>query len=271
VDLERRNILGSGGKMAAFAALLGAGLLRPSALLAAWNQRAFDAMRLNDALAALGIQRPAQTKDIVIDAPDVADNGAFVPVQIVSNIPGTETLAVFVDKNPWPHIARFHMSPGAVAFIAMQLRMKETSPVRVVAEAGGKHYVAAREVRVTVGGCGNEGAPDTPFTADKSPAIRIRARLAGDVADVRALMKHPMENGLRKNAAGQPIPEHFIRNVRVELNGRTVLEAETGRSVSANPLFRFKLKGATAGDRVALRWEDSLGAVQSGDASVAAS
>jgi sulfur-oxidizing protein SoxY len=271
---QRRGVLNRVGMTAALAAALGAGMFRPSRLLAAWNQRAFDAKRLNDALAALGVDRATESKDILIDAPDFAENGAFVPLEIVGNIPGTETLAVFVDRNPWPYIARFDVSRGALAFVTMRVRVGETSPLRVVAQAGGSQYVAVKEVKVTLGGCGDGGAGDTSSALDKSAdtkPMRIRASVAGDVANVRVLMTHPMENGLRKDAAGQPIPEHFIRSVSAQLNSRTVLEAEFGRSVSANPLIGFRLKGAKAGDKLVLRWVDSKGFSRTDETSVGVS
>ncbi|MCL4800967.1 MAG: thiosulfate oxidation carrier complex protein SoxZ [Burkholderiales bacterium] len=274
MNAQRRDVLQRMGKTAALAAGLVAGVLRPTEVLAAWNHRAFDAKRLSDALDALGVERPAATRDILIQAPETVDSGAFVPIEIVSTIAGTETLALFVDRNPWPYIARFDVSRGALAYASIRVRVGESSPVRVVANAGGRQYVAVKQVNVTVGGCGDASGGDASAALDGSQApqpIRIRAIAAGEVASVRVLMTHPMENGLRKSGSGQPIPEHFIRSVSARLNGRTVLEAEFGRSVSANPLIGFKVKGAKAGDRLVLRWEDSKGLARTDEASVSAS
>jgi len=100
--------------------------------------------------------------------------------------------------------------------------------------------------------------------------MKIRARLEGDVADVRVLMTHPMENGLRKSASGQAIPEHFIQSISVQLNGATVLEAEIGRSVSTNPVFGFRVKGAKADDKFTLTWKDNRGLARTDEARVSA-
>ena len=90
--------------------------------------------------------------------------------------------------------------------------------------------------------------------------MRIRATMAGDVADVKVLMNHPMETGLRKDAkTGQLVPAHFIQEVTATINGATVLAAEIGGGVSKNPYLGFKVKGAKSGDTVEVSWEDNKG------------
>ena len=268
MDIERRRVLKGTGTAGMLAAAFAAGILKPSALLAAWNQRAFDAKSLADALEASGLSGAALSKSIVIEAPDFAEDGAFVPVQITSNIAGTEAIAIVIDKNPYPYIARFDLSGGAQPFVALRVRVAESSPLRVLVAAGGKHYGATKDVKVTAGGCG--GAAEAPGPSEKPEPMKIRAQLEGDAAHVRVLMAHPMENGLRKTAGGQAIPEHFIQGVSVQLNGRTVLAAEIGRSVSTNPFFAFKVKGAKAGERLAITWKDNKGARRTDEATVSA-
>jgi sulfur-oxidizing protein SoxY len=135
-------------------AVLGALLMKPLAALAAWNEQAFGAKSTADALKSLGAPGPAASKDIVIDAPQIAENGAVVPIEISSNLPGTTSIAVLIEKNPFPLAGRFDFKEGAVAFVKLNVKMGETSDVRVLAEAGGKHYFATREIKVTIGGCG---------------------------------------------------------------------------------------------------------------------
>ncbi|HZQ72392.1 MAG TPA: thiosulfate oxidation carrier protein SoxY [Burkholderiales bacterium] len=135
-------------------AALGAALLKPWAVLAAWNKEAFGAKTAPEALKGIGAVGAAPSKDIVIDVPQIAENGAVVPVEITSNIPGTKSLSVLVDKNPFPLVAKFDFMEGALPFVKVNVKMGETSDVRVIAEAGGKHYVATKEVKVTIGGCG---------------------------------------------------------------------------------------------------------------------
>ncbi|MBL8473287.1 MAG: thiosulfate oxidation carrier complex protein SoxZ [Rhodocyclaceae bacterium] len=100
--------------------------------------------------------------------------------------------------------------------------------------------------------------------------MKIRARLAGDVADLRVLMAHPMETGQRKDArSGQPIPPHFIQKFSIALNGTHVLEAQTGMAVSRNPVFGFKLAGIKAGDKFTITWTDNHGETRSDETVVA--
>ena len=89
--------------------------------------------------------------------------------------------------------------------------------------------------------------------------MKIRATLQGDVADVRVLMAHPMETGLRKDAAGKLVPLHFIQTITAQLNGKTVFTADVSQAVSRNPVFAFKVKGAKVGDKLSITWQDNTG------------
>lgn len=90
--------------------------------------------------------------------------------------------------------------------------------------------------------------------------IRIRVRLDGEVADVRALIAHPMETGLRKDAkTGELVPLHFIQTVLVTLNGTPVLEAEWSQAMARNPYLQVRIRGARAGDEIRLAWQDNRG------------
>jgi sulfur-oxidizing protein SoxZ len=89
--------------------------------------------------------------------------------------------------------------------------------------------------------------------------MKMRATLKGDVADVRVLMSHPMETGQRKDGSGKVIPLHFIQEVAVKLNGKTVIEGQISQAVSRNPVFSFRVKGAKAGDKLEVTWLDNKG------------
>jgi sulfur-oxidizing protein SoxY len=129
-------------------------VMKPLAVLAAWNEQAFGAKTAADALQGIGAAGAAPSKDIVIEAPQIAENGAVVPIEVSSNIPGTTAIAVLIEKNPFPLASRFEFKEGALPFVKLNVKMGETSDVRVVATAGGKSYVATREIKVTIGGCG---------------------------------------------------------------------------------------------------------------------
>jgi sulfur-oxidizing protein SoxY len=138
----------------ALAAVLALGVLKPFAALAAWNKDAFGAKTAPDALKSLGVPSASPSKEVLIEAPQIAENGAVVPIEISSNVPGTTAIMVLIEKNPFPLVGRFEFKEGALPFVKVNVKMGETSDVRVVAEAGGKHYSATKEIKVTIGGCG---------------------------------------------------------------------------------------------------------------------
>lgn len=149
----RRNVLKGATGAGAVAVAVAAGLITPARVLAA-PRAAFDAKGMADTFKAMGISAPADSKDITIKAPDIAENGAVVPVEVTSAIPGTSAIAIFAEKNAQPLVADFALMGGAQGFISTRIKMANTSLVRAVVTAGGKTYTAAKEVKVTIGGCG---------------------------------------------------------------------------------------------------------------------
>jgi len=125
-----------------------------AALAASWNKDAFGAKNAADVLKGLGASGAAPSKDVVIEAPQIAENGAVVPIEIVSNVPGTTSIVVLIEKNPFPLAGVFEFMDGALPFVRLNVKMGETSDVRVIAEAGGRRYTATKEIKVTIGGCG---------------------------------------------------------------------------------------------------------------------
>jgi sulfur-oxidizing protein SoxZ len=101
-----------------------------------------------------------------------------------------------------------------------------------------------------------------------SDPMRIRAQSAGDKATVRVLMSHEMETGLRKDGAGKVIPAWFIQEIAAQLNGKTVMTAQWGPAVSKNPFLQFSVKGAKAGDKIAITWTDNKGDKRTDEATV---
>ena len=98
--------------------------------------------------------------------------------------------------------------------------------------------------------------------------MRIRAQAAGDKATVRVLMAHEMETGQRKDVAGKTIPAWFIQEVTAALNGKTVMTAQWGPSVAKNPFLQFTIKGAKAGDKIAISWLDNRGDKRTDEAAI---
>ena len=99
--------------------------------------------------------------------------------------------------------------------------------------------------------------------------MKMRATAQNGVTDIRVLMAHPMETGQRKDASGKLVPMHFIQNVTVKLNGKTVVEAQISQAVSRNPVFSFRVKGGAKGDKVEVSWLDNHGETNQTEATVA--
>jgi sulfur-oxidizing protein SoxY len=139
-----------------FGLLAAAGLLTTREAFAqqqAWNKAAFETKSLADTYKVLG-GTPAESADIAITAPDIAENGAVVPVAVASKIPNTQAVYILVEKNPNMLAAGFNIPQGTSADVATRIKMGQTSNVYAVVKADNKYYVASKEVKVTLGGCG---------------------------------------------------------------------------------------------------------------------
>ncbi|MBM3343944.1 MAG: thiosulfate oxidation carrier protein SoxY [Betaproteobacteria bacterium] len=140
---------------AAAGALAAAGLFKTThALATAWNKAGFESKALADALKALGASNAASSRDIVINAPDVAENSAAVVIEVTSRIPGTQSISILAEKNPFPLVATLNFAGGAEPYAYVRIKMGQTSNVRAVVAAGGKFFTAVKEVKITIGGCG---------------------------------------------------------------------------------------------------------------------
>ena len=151
---QRRDTLKAGSGLGVLGLLAAAGMIKPEMANAAWNQTAFDAKNMDAAFAALNAGKPAESADVVITAPDIAENGAVVPVGVVSNLPKTEQIVIMIEKNPNMVAATFTLPEGTVADVQTRVKMGQTSDVYAVVKADGKFYMAKKEVKVTLGGCG---------------------------------------------------------------------------------------------------------------------
>lgn len=148
----RREMLGHG---AAVAALLAAAGLLPRPAQAAWAQAAFDAKSMADAVKALGGSAPAESKDVTLTGPDIAENGAVVPLGCACALPGVKKMLLLVEKNPSVLSAVFDVSDSVEANFSTRVKMGQSSNVYAVAMTGdGKVLFAQKEVKVTLGGCG---------------------------------------------------------------------------------------------------------------------
>jgi sulfur-oxidizing protein SoxY len=155
MNVLRRSFLKLTAGAGALTAAAAAGLVSSGQAWAAnWNKSGFDSKALADALKSLGATNPIESKDITITAPDIAENGAVVPVAITSKIPNTQNISILAEKNPFPLTATFDISGGTEAYVSTRIKMGQTTYVRAIVKADGKFYTTAKEIKVTVGGCG---------------------------------------------------------------------------------------------------------------------
>jgi len=121
---------------------------------AEWMPKSFDAKNLADALKELGVDKYTVSSDVAVVSAEIAENGAVVPVSVSSVIPNTEYMAILVEKNPSPLSAAFNIPEGTEASVTTRVKMGGTSNVYAVVKADGKWFLASKEIKVTLGGCG---------------------------------------------------------------------------------------------------------------------
>jgi len=154
-DMKRRVFLKGSLAVSTMAVAAGAGLLTPQAVMAAWPKDAFHAKASDAALSGIfGSGKTEASDKIKIKAPDIAENGAVVPVTITSSIAGVESIALMASANPTPLVAVFNLGKSTAADVSTRIKMGKTGDVIAVVKAGGKLYANRKSVKVTIGGCG---------------------------------------------------------------------------------------------------------------------
>jgi sulfur-oxidizing protein SoxY len=154
MDKKRRTFVKGTLAGATVGVAISAGLLAPRTVLAAWPKEAFESKTVADALKAVaGADTSAASGDITVKAPDIAENGAVVPVTVSTTL-NAESISIFAEKNPNPLVATFNMGANTEGYVSTRIKMSKTSPVIGVVKSGGKLFSARKEVKVTIGGCG---------------------------------------------------------------------------------------------------------------------
>ena len=154
-DTKRRLFLKGSVAASALGVAVGAGLLTPQAVLAAWPEAAFTAKEVGAAAKELlGTDATTESADINVKAPDIAQNGAVVPITVETSIEGVESIAIMASENPVPLVANFVMGEGALGFSGTRIKMGKTGDVVALVKAGDTVYTARKNVKVTIGGCG---------------------------------------------------------------------------------------------------------------------
>lgn len=152
--MQRRHFLKNTMATSAIALAATSGLLVPLQVLAR-NTKAFDAKSVQDAMkGAIGTELTEASDQITIKAPDIAENGAVVPVTISSKLSNVTAITILSEKNGTPLVAQFNLKGSTQAFVSTRIKMGKTSNIIAICETGGKFFSARKEVKVTIGGCG---------------------------------------------------------------------------------------------------------------------
>jgi len=155
MNQTRRTFLQATMAAGTIAVATSAGLLSPRTVLAAWPKKAFDATSVADAMKAIaGSTKAADSKDISVEAPDIAENGAVVSVTVKSKAAKTEQISVLVPENANPLCASYITTSAVDGFVTGRIKMRKTSDVIALVKADGKLLTAKKPVKVTLGGCG---------------------------------------------------------------------------------------------------------------------
>ena len=151
----RRKFLKSSALFSATAAAISAGLLAPGRAVAAYLADAFEAKDISGALkAATGIDSHTASGDVKLKAPDIAENGAVVPITVSSTLPNVDSITIIAKNNPTPLTSTYMLENGAEAFISTRIKLGKTSDIIAVVRSDGQLFSATQEVKVTIGGCG---------------------------------------------------------------------------------------------------------------------
>ena len=151
----RRTFLKAGMATGTIAVAAGAGLLTPGSVLAAWPKSAFETKKMDEAIKIInGSATTTNSKDITVEAPDIAENGAVVSVTVKTNLANVEKITILVPENVNPLAASYELGAQTDGFVTGRIKMRKTSDVVAIVKAGGKLMTAKKPVKVTLGGCG---------------------------------------------------------------------------------------------------------------------
>jgi thiosulfate oxidation carrier complex protein SoxZ len=225
---------------------------------ATWFAQAFDAKQTSDVLAALQATAVPVSKDIQIEAPQKAENGAVVQVEISSNQPAgsISSLRLLADANPTPLIASFELGKQVLPKLVTRIKLAQSGDLIALAQQNsGQFQQQRRSVIVLEDGCAGSEREE-PFAS----SMKMRARpLEDGTVELKIIIVHPMRTGRSKNDDGVLMPAHFMQLMQVLLNGKVIVDVQTGTGISRNPYFTFYVKDARVGDVIAVNWQDNRG------------
>lgn len=258
-NLQRRTWLKAGLVLATTPLWLAARKLQA----ATWFTQAFEAKQTDQVMAALKATAVPVSTDLQIEAPQKAENGAVVQVELTSDQPAgrVSSLRLLADANPTPLIASFELGKQVLPKLVTRIKLAQSGEIiALLQQASGQFQQQRRQVIVLEDGCAGSEREE-PFAT----SMKMRARLLADsplgknIAELKIIILHPMRTGRSKNDDGQLLPAHFMQLMKVALNGKVIVDAQTGTGISRNPYFTFYLKEAKVGDVIAVNWQDNLG------------
>jgi len=244
--------------------LLLVGLLGAStqALAAAWATQAFEAKQVDEVYTALHISSPTPAQDMQIEAPQKAENGAVVQVELLGAAPAgdIQQLRLLAAANPTPLIASFNLADNVLPRLVTRVKLAQSGDLMALQQrADGQVQAQRRGVIVLEDGCASSEREE-PFAS----SMKMRARLMEATAkppltELKIIILHPMRTGRSKDEAGRPVPAHFMQTMQVTHRGKVIVDAQTGTAISRNPYFTFYLIDAQEGDAIEVNWQDNLG------------
>ncbi len=230
---------------------------------ATWFVQAFEAKHTAEVMAAFKATAVPVAADLRIEAPQKAENGAVVQVELHSGqaAGALQALRILAEANPTPLIASFELGPQVLPRVVTRIKLAQSGEVIALAQqANGQFQQQRRQVIVLEDGCGGSEREE-PFAS----SIKMRARLleasasGPSLTELKIIILHPMRTGRSKNEDGQSLPAHFMQLMQVVMQGKVVVDAQTGTGIARNPYFTFYLQGAREGDVISVHWQDNLG------------
>jgi thiosulfate oxidation carrier complex protein SoxZ len=245
---------------------------------AAWFVQAFEAKHTAEVMSALQAKAVPLSPNIHILAPQKAENGAVVQVEIAITQTANDqaasnqaagnisTLRLLADANPTPLIASFELGKQVLPKLVTRIKLAQSGDlIALIQQTGGQFQQQRRAVTVLEDGCAGSEREE-PFAS----SMKMRARpLEDGTVELKIIIVHPMRTGRSKNDDGVLMPAHFMQMMQVLLNGQLIVDAQTGTGISRNPYFTFYLKQAKVGDVIAVHWQDNRGFEGQGQVTVA--
>jgi sulfur-oxidizing protein SoxY len=258
MSMTRRSFLEAVFSGVAAASTLAAGVLTARRVRAAVPPETFASKSPADAIRdVLATYQAPEDPAVKLDVADTVEMGDRVPVSVTATLDDVESITIVADKNPDPVIASYRLDPQLQPYIATRVRLAESGEVHALVKAGGTLHRATRRVQVAISGCGDlePGRPDIAM----SDRFLLRTAKSNDGLIVRALLHHPMTPPRKDPSLGLSASGQFIRAVRAEVNGNTVLSGDLSWGVSEDPYLSFKLRQAGPGDVIRITWTDNRG------------